>query len=301
MEVVTYNGQAATGQSGVYAVPVMPTSFTQENISIYIDNLRAAGIISSDVAANMKIGISNMWAGPRGGPSPLTYGPSPYSDWSYISAGASGNSSGSEGSGTAAYALADATQLERVVVSGTRTNIAALLEASRRVGVALAAVAASPITQVVIRVCTAGPVACLAAGAVGAAAAIYSNSKNGAATTDMADTKGTPDGPDDDDNRKDPLTGSQRNAIKKVDNVINNNAKPHDFEGVRNELAGRLTGYDHVTEMRNSVRALEDATRSLDGSLRNPYLSSEARSEILSAYTRGRDTLNMMRAALGGN
>ncbi|WP_119396843.1 hemagglutinin repeat-containing protein [Pannonibacter phragmitetus] len=110
---------------------------------------------------------------------------------------------------------------------------------------------------------------------------------------------GAPGGPEDENEGND-LRRTQRNAIEKIDNVINNNAKPHDFEGVRNELSGRPTGWDHVTEMRNSVRALEGAIRSLEGSLRNPSLSPAARSEINAALARGRATLGQMVDVLGG-
>jgi hypothetical protein len=125
-------------------------------------------------------------------------------------------------------------------------------------------------------------------------------SDEGALDASGADTYGTPPGGPEGDDDRGQLTHSQRNAIKKIDNVIENNAKPHDFAGVRNEIAGRVTGFDHVTEMRNSVRALESAAKSLEGSLQNPGLGSSARSEISGALARARATINEMRNALGG-
>ena len=110
---------------------------------------------------------------------------------------------------------------------------------------------------------------------------------------------GAPD-PNDPNGKGDGLTRAQRQAIKKVDNVINNNALPHDFEGVENELAGRVTGFDHVTEMRQSVRALQDAAKSLDGSLQNPNLNGAAREQISQALSRANSTLARMTSTLGG-
>ena len=115
----------------------------------------------------------------------------------------------------------------------------------------------------------------------------------------VAAAGGAPD-PNDPNGKGDGLTRAQRQAIKKVDNVINNNALPHDFEGVENELAGRVTGFDHVTEMRQSVRALQDAAKSLDGSLQNPNLNGAAREQISQALSRANSTLARMISTLGG-
>jgi hypothetical protein len=38
------------------------------------------------------------------------------------------------------------------------------------------------------------------------------------------------------------LRRAQQGAINKIDNIIKNNAKPHDFEGVRKELQGIPNG-----------------------------------------------------------
>lgn len=111
---------------------------------------------------------------------------------------------------------------------------------------------------------------------------------------------GSPDPNDPNGRDNDGLTRAQRQAIKKVDNVINNNALPHDFEGVENEMAGRATGFDHVTEMRQSVRALQDAAKSLEGSLQNPNLSEAARGQISQALARANSMLGRMTSALGG-
>lgn len=113
----------------------------------------------------------------------------------------------------------------------------------------------------------------------------------------------SPPPPEDPENRggnNTGLTRSQRTDIRTIDNVIENNAKPHDFAGVRNEIAGRATGFDHITEMRQSVVSLRRAINGLEGSLRNPKLSDSVRNEITSALNRGRATLTEMQKALGG-
>lgn len=115
----------------------------------------------------------------------------------------------------------------------------------------------------------------------------------------------SPNGPDD-PRLQDPLTRAQRTDVNKIRNVEKNHAKPHDFEGVSKELGGvqipRPGGghYNHVKEMQNSVRALEEALPGIRGSLRNPNLSSAARAELESAYADGQQLLNRMRSALSG-
>jgi len=97
------------------------------------------------------------------------------------------------------------------------------------------------------------------------------------------------------------LTRAQQGAVNKVDNIIKNGAKDHDFEGVTKELQGETTGYDHVTEMRNNVRGLRDALASIRGGLENPNLAPEARSQLEAAQGRGQAMLAKMQNALGGN
>lgn len=96
------------------------------------------------------------------------------------------------------------------------------------------------------------------------------------------------------------LTRAQQTATKKIDNIINNNAKPHDFEGVRKELQGIKTGFDHVTEMKNSVKALGGAIKSLQGSLNNPNLTSRQRAAIESTLKRANETFQKMKDTLNG-
>jgi RHS repeat-associated protein len=97
------------------------------------------------------------------------------------------------------------------------------------------------------------------------------------------------------------LTRTQQLAIRKIDNIASHHAKPHDFAGVRNELKGVQTGFDHVTEMKNSVNGLTDAVKSLKGSLKNPGLTAKQRATISSAVDRATKILEKMQGALSGN
>ncbi len=84
------------------------------------------------------------------------------------------------------------------------------------------------------------------------------------------------------------LTRPQRVAVDKVRNIIANGSKAHDFLGVEKELAGKSTGYDHVTEMRNNVRGLLDALGSIRGSLANPTMTADVRLYLESVLRRER-------------
>jgi RHS repeat-associated protein len=94
---------------------------------------------------------------------------------------------------------------------------------------------------------------------------------------------------------------AQRTAIKKINDVITNNAKPHDYEGVRKEVKGISTGYNHVEEMENSVKALNKAIKSLQGSLKNPNLPKQQRDALSRVLERARIQRDKMKDALSGN
>ena len=69
-------------------------------------------------------------------------------------------------------------------------------------------------------------------------------------------------------------------AATKINNIIKNNGKFRDFLGAARESRGVKTGFDHVTEMRNSIKGLREASNSLSGSLRNPNLSPAVRARM---------------------
>lgn len=76
------------------------------------------------------------------------------------------------------------------------------------------------------------------------------------------------------------LTPAQNARVKSVDNIIANHMTEGDFSGTLRDLQGNPVpkasgGYwDHLTEMKNSYRGLINARSGLEGSLRNPNLSS---------------------------
>lgn len=83
--------------------------------------------------------------------------------------------------------------------------------------------------------------------------------------------------------------------------MITNNAKPHDYEGVRKEVKGTPTGYNHIEEMENSVKALNKAIKSLQGSLKNPNLPKAQRKALSKVLERARNERDKMKDALSGN
>jgi hypothetical protein len=82
---------------------------------------------------------------------------------------------------------------------------------------------------------------------------------------------------------------TMQGAVSSIRNIIKNNGKFGDFLGAARESGGVRTGFDHVTEMKNSITGLQNASQSLAGSLRNPTLSPSVRSS-LEGWKRAADT-----------
>jgi len=96
------------------------------------------------------------------------------------------------------------------------------------------------------------------------------------------------------------LTAAQGARVNTIENIIRVNAKPHDFAGVKKELAGIKTGFDHITEMKQSVRGLEKAIKGLEGSLKNPKLEQAVRDKIQATVTRAEQVMQKMKDTLNG-
>lgn len=79
------------------------------------------------------------------------------------------------------------------------------------------------------------------------------------------------------------IRNTSLNAIRGIRNIINSNATRGDFVGAARESRGIPTGFNHIREMQNSIRGLSNRLESLEGSLRNPNLTNEAR-ETLTAW-----------------
>lgn len=82
------------------------------------------------------------------------------------------------------------------------------------------------------------------------------------------------------------LTAAQKNRLEALANTIEHNLKETDFSGTLRDLQGDPVPepqggyYDHLTEMKQSYKALNKIKKGLEGSLQNPNLSSVDR-EIL--------------------
>lgn len=102
------------------------------------------------------------------------------------------------------------------------------------------------------------------------------------------------------------LTPAQQARVDKVDNIINNHAKPHDFSGVQKELRGekipnRKGGYfDHIDEMQKASRGLEKHVNALKDCLKNPNLTQSSREFLSSKLNQAKEVLNKMKDALNG-
>lgn len=78
----------------------------------------------------------------------------------------------------------------------------------------------------------------------------------------------------------DGLRRSVTGSIEKIRNIIEVNGTRGDFVGAARESRGIQTGLDHVKEMQQSIRGLKAAFKSLQGSLKNPNISAEARATM---------------------
>ncbi|HEW98560.1 MAG: hypothetical protein DRR16_07545 [Candidatus Parabeggiatoa sp. nov. 3] len=102
------------------------------------------------------------------------------------------------------------------------------------------------------------------------------------------------------------LLSSQQRHIDKINDIINHHAKPHDFLAVKAELAGQLFpkpngGYwNHIQEMKDSVRGLKRAIRALKGSLNDPTHSQEIRCSVISQIKKAEHILTKMKNTLAG-
>ncbi len=97
------------------------------------------------------------------------------------------------------------------------------------------------------------------------------------------------------------LTRAQIKSIKKIKNITEQHAKAKDFSGVGKEVRGLPTGQNHVQEMKDSVRGLDNAIESLKGSLENKNLGKGEREVLEAALKHAEELVKRMRDALAGN
>ena len=85
------------------------------------------------------------------------------------------------------------------------------------------------------------------------------------------------------------LTDAQKSALNRIKNTIENNLKESDFSGTKLDLEnkpvpnGRGGYFNHIKEMRQSYIALAKSVKSLEGSLKNPFLSPSEKQIIVAA------------------
>jgi RHS repeat-associated protein len=97
------------------------------------------------------------------------------------------------------------------------------------------------------------------------------------------------------------FTEKEEDAIRKIDNIIRDHAKPKDFSGVYKEQRGIKTGYDHITEMENQIRGLNNMVERLKKALeRQKNMNGAGRQAIREAMDKANDMLDRMQRALAG-
>lgn len=96
------------------------------------------------------------------------------------------------------------------------------------------------------------------------------------------------------------LTPAQRATVKRIDNAIEKHALPLDFIGVEKEVSGikipKPDGgfYDHVQEMRNTIKHIDKQMISIENSLKNPNLQKGVKKVLTDAHNRGQKTISKM-------
>lgn len=94
------------------------------------------------------------------------------------------------------------------------------------------------------------------------------------------------------------LTRAQQRNLNKLKNIVENNLTEGDFSGTLADLQGNPIpkpggGYwDHLTEMKQSYKGLQDVKRGLEGSLQNPSLSESIRNTLQSNLDIANSQLN---------
>jgi RHS repeat-associated protein len=95
-------------------------------------------------------------------------------------------------------------------------------------------------------------------------------------------------------------TNVQTQRVRDINNIVAHGGNRKDYEGVWNELHGRETGFDHVTEMRNNLRGLKSSIKSVRNSLRNPNITNTQRKSLERTLRRGERESRKMERALRG-
>lgn len=101
------------------------------------------------------------------------------------------------------------------------------------------------------------------------------------------------------------LTDAQKATLNRLDNLINDHLKESDFSGAKRDIEGnpvpRKNGgfYDHLGEMNDTLRGLQKIKRSLEGSLKNPNMSSEAKKTLEEALEKTDNYIERIHDTIG--
>jgi len=87
-------------------------------------------------------------------------------------------------------------------------------------------------------------------------------------------------------------------SMRRIQNIMKNNAKRDDFLGVLREKRGIDTGFDHITEMRQSLRGLETNIARLDAEIASGRLTAAQVTAARASRNAGARTAEAMRRAL---
>ena len=88
------------------------------------------------------------------------------------------------------------------------------------------------------------------------------------------------------------LRQAPKAAIEKMQRIVKNNGQFKDFMGAARERAGQNTGFDHVTEMANSVRGTTNQLNTLRAYA--PRATGEAKKAMESAIKEGEKVVKKM-------
>ncbi len=105
---------------------------------------------------------------------------------------------------------------------------------------------------------------------------------------------------------EEPLTDAQTATLSRLDNIVNDHLTEQDLSGALRDIQGdpvpRIGGgyYDHLDEVKNSLRGLYAVEKSLHGSLRNPNLDPAARAALESGLSKAQQYIGKINEILNG-
>ena len=102
------------------------------------------------------------------------------------------------------------------------------------------------------------------------------------------------------------LTDAQTATLNRLDNIVNDHLTEQDLSGALRDIQGdpvpRVGGgyYDHLDEVKNSLRGLYAVEKCLQGSLRNPNLDPATRAALESGLSKAQQYIGKINEILNG-